>query len=227
MGYEADAVPDGLVADRLESAAYSLARELEVDCINTIWNAVQGKDRAGQAYGATDVRNGKSGQNIKGAAANDTVTAANVYKYCVQAAQKLDEKKVPRDNDRFLLVTPETYALLLQDTTNFIRQGDISQRLVEEGAVGSVAGLPVYVSTELMGKAYASSAAAGSKGELFAIAGHKAWITEVKEWFVEPRLVSLDGDANVVGGSAVKGRYIYTHEVTKPETLVAISAYHA
>lgn len=221
-GYEAEAVPDNLVADRLDSAGYQIASALDTDALDTLLNAAAGKDRSGTAYATGDPRHGKAGVTLKPASSSASIDKTNIYQYCVEAAQKLDEADVPRNDGRFIIVTPEAYSLILQDTTNFIRQGDISQTLVEQGAVGSIAGLPVYICNKLTGKN-----AGSSTGKILALAGHRDWCTEIEAWKVAPGLYDLNGDANVVGGSAVKCRKVYTHEVTKPQTLVRICQYFA
>ena len=207
--YEAAAVPDSLVADRLDSASYSLANTIDTNALQTLAYAMEGKDKSGVAFGASDPRNAKTGISA-GALA---LTKSNVYETLVKVAQKLDEADVPAEG-RFAIVTPAVRALLLQDS-NFIRQADLSQELVESGAIGQVAGLTIYVSNKLAGLTATKA--------FQIIAGCPQWATRIAEWKIEPGLYDLNGDANVIGGSAVKGRYIFTHEITKPQTFAFVT----
>lgn len=204
-GYEADAVPDNLVADRLDSAGYSLANTMDTDAFNAFKQAVLGKDHAGNAYAQADPRYNKT---------IDTVAKGNgtIFEAIVAAMQAQDEAYVPTEG-RYLIVTPAAYAELLK-SNDFIKKGDLSQELVMSGAVGSIAGYAIYKSTKV------ASLATGA----LAIAGHPLFATRVEAWKVEPKLVDGNGDKNVVGGSFVKGRKIYVHEVTKPQAFVLITA---
>ena len=221
-GYESSAVPDNLIADRLDSAGYSLGLYMEDDALSTLTLGCNGMDHSGTAFGSTDVRNGK-----KGAVVEKTLTAANVYQQIVELNQKLDEADVPMDG-RYIIVTPATYALLLQDTTHFIRYGDRSQEMLETGAIGEIIGLKVYRSNVLTGKKVKVAYNSGTEDRNVEIlAGHPLFATRVEAWKVEPFLKDLNGDATIIGGSAVKGRKIFVHEVTKPQAFAMIVKEHA
>jgi hypothetical protein len=79
-GYDAAAVPDNIVADRLESAGYSLGLQYEKDAIAELE------------------------ENATGFGATTALTAANVYGICVDIATKLTTAKVPQDK-RWLIVS--------------------------------------------------------------------------------------------------------------------------
>lgn len=176
-GYEAQAVPDNLVADRLDSAGYSGARLLDADAIATL---IAG----GTASSSTTA-----------------LTASTVYDAVVDARTALSEANVPSAG-RFLLVSPAIYGLLLKDTDNFIRQGDMSQQLVQNGYTGMIAGFAVKESSLIP-----------STTEF--IAGHSDWCHRIREWIVLPHIQSLDGDGKHIGASAVQGRWIFKHAVSK------------
>lgn len=221
-GYESSAVPDNLVADRLDSAGYSLGVYMEDDALKTLTLGCNGMDHSGTLFGSTDVR-----YNKKGAVVEKNLTATNVYQQIVELNQKLDEADVPMDG-RYIIVTPATYALLLQDTTHFIRYGDRSQEMLETGAIGEIIGLKVYRSNVLTGKkvkvAYNSST---EDRNVEILAGHPLFATRVEAWKVDPFLMDLNGDATIIGASAVKGRKIFVHEVTKPQAFAMIVKEHA
>ena len=221
-GYESSAVPDNLIADRLDSAGYSLGVYMEDDALNTLTLGCNGMDHSGVVFGSTDVRNGK-----KGAVVEKNLTSANVYQQIVELNQKLDEADVPMDG-RYIIVTPATYALLLQDTTHFIRYGDRSQEMLETGAIGEIIGLKVYRSNVLTGKKVKVAYNSGTEDRNVEIlAGHPLFATRVEAWKVEPFLKDLNGDATIIGASAVKGRKLFVHEVTKPQAFAMIVKEHA
>lgn len=116
-GYEAAAVPDNMVANKIEDAGYALALKSEQLAIAELETK------------ATAV----------GTSASTTSTA---YTNVVAARTALSTAKVPSKN-RWLLASPTFYSLLLQDS-NFIKQSSLSQEMVNAGAVGSIAGFTVY-----------------------------------------------------------------------------------
>ncbi|MCI1964518.1 MAG: hypothetical protein LKJ17_00045 [Oscillospiraceae bacterium] len=176
-GYEAAAIPDNIVADRLDSAAYTGSKILDQDGIATL--------------------------EAKGTAASSTtaLTKSTVYEAVVDAMTALTTANVPMTN-RFLIVSPATYALMLKDTTNFIRQSDLSQQMVNDGYIGMYSGFAIKVSNLL---------AASTEF----IAGHSRWCHRIREWVVAPRIQDLNGDGKHIGASAVQGRWVYKHAVSK------------
>ena len=122
-GFEAEAVPDGVVADRLDSAGYKLAATLDVDGCSTL------------------IEEGTKAENTA------ALTKSNVYDAFVDARTALSKANVPVVG-RYALVTPETFALLLK-SPDFIKASDLGQNIVETGAVGQIAGFNVYESNNL------------------------------------------------------------------------------
>lgn len=175
-GFDAEAVPATLVADRLESAGYSGGLTLDADAIATL-----------EAEGTVDANT----------SALDTTT---VYGEFVDAATTLTKANVPMSG-RFAIVSPEIHGLLLK-SDEFIKQSDIGQELVMQGFVGQIAGLNIKVSNNL-------------DGLTEFIAGHADWCHRIREWVVEPYVQDLNGDSQFIGASAVKGRWIYKHKVSK------------
>lgn len=120
--YDAASVPDDIVADRLDSAGYSLANAMDTDGIATLV---------------------AEGTVVSG----DASTSETAYDEVVDARTALSKAKV-NTKGRWLLVSPDFYALILKNS-DFIRQGDLSQELVATGAVGAIAGFTVYESANL------------------------------------------------------------------------------
>lgn len=177
-GYEADAVPDNVVADRLDSAGYSIAEAIDKEAFNVLEK--EGTKLALKADGA--------------------------YEQVVEAGTQLSKNNVPV-NGRVLTVTPEFYEeLLLSD--KFVRQGDLSQRLIETGAIGQVAGFAVYMTNHL------------TTTNVKFVASHPLWATQVNEWAKQVYLANLDNTAEFVGASAIKGRKIVGHKVTNKKAVL-------
>ena len=185
-GYVANAVPDNLVADRLDSAGYSLALQMNEDATTEL---------------------------LKGDAMGDTaaLTKDNVYEKIVDTRKEMSKRKIPNVG-RFLLVTPDVMALILT-APEFIKASALGDEVVQSGAVGRIAGFTVYEDATIVGKKKNSNT-------VEFIAGHPNWCCRVKEWAVEPRVQDLAGSGKFIGASAVQGRYIYTHKVTKTNTVL-------
>lgn len=181
-GHDAASVPDNLAADRLDSAGYSLALQMDTDGTACL-------EGAATVYGDTTA-----------------VSKDNVYTLIVGVRTTMSKAKVPNDGKRFLLVSPDVYAALLEDTEHFIRSTSLGDAVVQTGAVGKVAGFLVFEDVTL-------------SGTTDFIAGHPDWCARVEEWQVPVHIQDLSGSGKYIGASAVQGRKVYAHKVTKPATL--------
>lgn len=190
-GYDAESVPDGIVAERLDSAAYSLSAVIDADSIAAL-----------EANGTV-------------ASTKTAVTSSNVYKTIVSLRTALSKKNIPTDG-RWLIVSPDIYGMLLEDTTNFIRQSDLSQELVQAGAVGRVAGFTVFECSRLMTDNSTLVSSKTTSTEM--IAGHPNWCHRVTEWSVP---VSINNLTNTyIGASAVQGRKVYGVKISKEDAVI-------
>lgn len=99
-GFDAESVPGNLVADRLDSAGYSLALQIDSD--------------------------GSAELTTAGTALKDTtaLTEKTIYANIVDARTKQSVENVPTEG-RWLLVSPETYGLLLK-SPEFIKASDLA-----------------------------------------------------------------------------------------------------
>ena len=186
-GYDADSVPDDIVADRLDSAGYSLALSIDKKSI------------AGATISATKT----------------AATESNAYKLALEAKRVLGRKGVPAEG-RFLIASPEYLEVLMLDE-HYIKQGDLSQELVQQGVVGRIAGFNVFESNNMD---YESTTRVTSKKTTTEfIAGHPNWCHRVMEWQVAIHLQDLSGSGKYIGASAVQGRKVYGLKVSKPQTL--------
>ena len=183
-GYDADSVPDDIVADRLDSAGYSLALSIDKKSIDALESAT----------GATEI---------------------NAYKLALEAKRVLGRKGVPNEG-RFLIASPEYLEVLMLDE-HFIKQGDLSQEMVQQGVVGRIAGFNVFESNNMD---YESTTRVSSKKTTTEfIAGHPNWCHRVMEWQTDVHLQDLSGSGKYIGASAVQGRKVYGLMVSKPQTL--------
>lgn len=124
-GFDAASVPDGIVADRLDSAGYSLGLSIDKKSIEALQAA--------------------SGATIS--ATKTAATEANAYKLALEAKRVLSRKGVPADG-RFMIVSPEYLEVLMLDE-HFIKRGDLSQEMVQAGVAGKIAGFNVFESNNM------------------------------------------------------------------------------
>lgn len=180
-GFDAAAIPDGVIADRLDESGYAMARQVDLD-------------------GAAELV-------AHGTTLEDTtaLTASSIYGKVVDAHTALTKAGVPADG-RYLLVSPDAYALILK-APEFIKGSDLGDAVVQTGAVGKIAGMLVFESNNL-----------GSGVEF--VAGHPNYATRVNEWAYPIQVVDLSGDASYIGASAIKGRKVYAHKVTNPDCIL-------
>jgi hypothetical protein len=192
-GFDAASVPDGIVAERLDSAGYSLALDLDKESIGVL----EGAD------GATV------------AATKTACTETTAYKEVLAAKRTLSRKGVPNEG-RWLIVAPEYLEVLMLDE-HFIKQGDLAQQLVQQGVIGRIAGFNVLESNNMDYES--TTRVEGKKTTTEFIAGHPNWCHRVQEWQVPVHIQDLAGSGNFIGASAVQGRKVYGLKVSKPQTL--------
>ena len=118
-GYEAEAVPDNLLADRLDSAGYSMSLQVEKDgttCLET----------AATALGDTTA-----------------ITPATIYGLIVDARTAMSTAYVPNDGRRWLAASPATFGIILK-SPEFIAASNLGDTVKQSGALGRIAGFNVY-----------------------------------------------------------------------------------
>lgn len=116
-GFDAQAVPDNLVADRLDSAGYMLASAIDND-------------------GASALIAGATPMSI------DALAYDTVYSRIVDIRTAMSKANIPDDGKRYLLVTPDTMAYILK-APEFIKASDLGDAVVQEGVIGKIAGFKV------------------------------------------------------------------------------------
>lgn len=123
-GYEASAVPDNLIAQRLESGAYSIGTTLELDAINELVN-----------HGTTE-------------SSTTALTESTAFKTIATSIK--DIKKLGVDlMDVVVVVSPETELLLQTDDKFANTSGQLGAELVRNGVIGKIVGANVKMSANL------------------------------------------------------------------------------
>lgn len=115
-GYEAKAVPDNLVAQRLESGAYATASTLETDAIKALLTGT--------------------------ASIMEDCTNANVYSNIVKDIAKIAKLGVDKSRIR-VAISYDTETLLLTDEKYSNTTSQVGAELAREGIVGRINGVSV------------------------------------------------------------------------------------
>ncbi|MEG2633403.1 MAG: hypothetical protein RSA97_02285, partial [Oscillospiraceae bacterium] len=189
--YDAASVPDGIVAERLDSAGYSLGLTIDKESVSLLES---------------------SAGNIDSVKTPCTDTSA--YKTVLKAKRILSRAGVPNDGKRFMIASPEFMEIIMLDD-KFIKQGDLAQELVTAGAVGKIGGFTVFESNNTMFEN--TSLVASKKTSTEFICGHPNWCHRIEEWSVPVAVKDLGNQ--YIGASAVQGRKVYGMAVSKPSTL--------
>lgn len=136
------------------------------------------------------------------------LTAENAYEQLVGMKTMLDKKNVPTAG-RWVVVPPEFEGLMLLDPRFVGTGGTKAEETLGNGAVARAAGFTIYESNNVPVASDKYSILAGYNG-----AGTYAeQIVETEAYRMEKRFAD-----------AVKGLHVYGAKVTRPETLVLLTA---
>jgi hypothetical protein len=115
-GYEAEAVPDNLVAQRIDSAGYSIGMKKEQMAIDALLNG--------------------------GTVSTDTtkLTTANVYAKIVAEIKNMKKRNMKASSMR-VAISADVEELLLTDEKFSNTAGTLGEKLVREGVIGKLAGV--------------------------------------------------------------------------------------
>lgn len=193
-GYNAAAVPDGMIADRLDEAGYGIALKLDSD--------------------------GAKALATEGTTLADTtaMTKSNVYSKIVDARTALTTAGVPNDGQRYVLVSPDVMAYVLK-SDEFTPASNLGDVVKGTGIVGTIAGFNVLESANL-GTVTKGEGDNAVTYKVEFVAGHPAYATRVNEWAVPVHVQDLSGSGKYIGASAVQGRKVYAHKVTNPACIL-------
>jgi hypothetical protein len=115
-GYEADAVPDNIVAQRLESAGYVTGKQLEESAIMALVNG----GTTSEDYSA--------------------LTQENVYKKIAEDVKNMKARGI-KANEMKIAVSADTEYLLLTDDKFANTAGSLGAELIREGVIGKISGV--------------------------------------------------------------------------------------
>ena len=116
-GYEAQAVPDNLIAQRIDSAGYSLGLKKENMAIDELMKGTVSSD-------------------------NTALTTNDVYKKIVAEVKNMKKRNMKVSMMR-IAVSADTEELLLTDEKFSNSSSTIGAELLREGVIGKIAGVPV------------------------------------------------------------------------------------
>lgn len=134
------------------------------------------------------------------------LTAENIYAKLVEVKTTMDKANVPTVG-RYAIVSPDTHALLLQDSRFVATGGSMAEETLKNGFIGRVLGFEVYLSNNI------ESLTNGNAG-IFGIEEATTFaeqIAKTEAYRMEKRFAD-----------AVKGLNIYGVKVTMPEALVCL-----
>ena len=191
-GYDAQAVPDGIIADRLERGAYGLANDMDKKSIAIL------------EAGATKL------------STTTALTKTSAYESIIDVSAQMTRAGVPNDGRRWIIVSPETKALLLK-SADFVKASDLGQELVMNGAVGAIGGFIVYESGNMMYQDTEFTASKKTTTEF--IAGHPDYASRVAEFSVPVHVQDLAQSGNYIGACAVQGREVWGATVLEKDAI--------
>ena len=207
-GYDAQLVPDNLVADRLDSAGYALASVIDND-------------------GASVLIAGATSMNVAALAAD------TVYGTIVDIRTAMSKANIPDDGKRYLLVTPDTMACVLK-SPEFIKASDLGDAVVQEGVVGKIAGFKVIEWNDSTANLamLAGHPRFATRAEEFSVPVHIQDLSQSGKYIgasaVQGRLAY---DHKVLRSAAIRAVYSLAHLIlaaaagsTKGKTVVTVSA---
>lgn len=116
-GYEAEAVPDNLIAQRIESAGYSIGLKKENMAIECLMTGTESSDTT-------------------------ALTTDDVYNKIVAEIKNMKKRNMKVSSMR-VVVSADTEELLLTDEKFSNTSGTLGAELVREGVIGKIAGVPV------------------------------------------------------------------------------------
>lgn len=135
-----------------------------------------------------------------------TLDATNIYKELVGVKLKLDKANVPTVG-RFLIISPETHALLLQEDRFVATGGAMAEGILKNGLVGQILGMDVYLSNNIDSLTNGNGAIAGVK----MACTFAEQIVQTEAYRMEKRFAD-----------AVKGLNVFGCKVIYPDALVCL-----
>lgn len=186
-GYEAEAVPDNIRANRIEAAGYSLGLKKEGMAIDVL----------------------KTGGTISSDTAG--LTESTAYKKIAKEVSNMKKRNMELSEMR-IAVDADTELLLLTDDKFSNTSGNLGAELIREGVIGKINGVPVKTNY-LMGNVTRTEEGTSVTRPVEFMIYDKRFIQKYEVWSVEPTINNL-ADGKHIGASALQGREVGGLKVT-------------
>lgn len=157
------------------------------------------------AYILEMLANGASSDNTIGEDSPIAITADNIYSYIVSLRLILDKSNAPHE-ERTIVLPPEVYALLLQDS-RFVGPGNMGEEVARSGFIGRIAGFDIYESNNCYRSGNVYNITAQTKGACT----YAEQILETSAYRPEKRFAD-----------AVKGLHVYGAAITDDTQLALL-----
>jgi hypothetical protein len=165
--YEAAAVPDNVVAQRIDSAAYSLGLVQEQYAISVLEATI----------------------TVESSTAK--LTTDNAYTSIVNTIKELKKLGITPDMMK-IVISPDTEATLLADVKYANSASQIGAELLREGIINKIVGVPVYMSANLLDE---GDTAGDDKVEYLVFCPQ--WAQTVEDWAVLPAINDLKDGVHI------------------------------
>lgn len=183
-GYEAEAVPDNIRAQRIESAGYSFGMKKEGFAIDVLKKGTVSTD-------------------------TDALTKTTVYEKIAKEVSNMKKRNM-KVNSMRIVVDADTELLLLTDDKFANTSGTLGEELVREGVIGKINGVPVKPNY-LLGNVTREEGSGNSKADktrkVEFVIYDKRFCQKYENWAVEPTINDLK-DGKHIGASALQGRQV-------------------
>lgn len=183
-GYEADAVPDNIRAQRIESAGYAFGMKKENLAIEAL---------------------------KKGTISSDTtsLTKSTAYEKIATEISNMKKRNM-KTNFMRVAVDADTELALLTDEKFANTSGSLGAELVREGVIGKINGVPVkpnYLLGTITREEGTGSSKADKTRPVEFVIYDKRFCQKYENWSVEPTINDL-ADGKHIGASALQGRQV-------------------
>lgn len=182
-GYEASAVPDNLVAQRIDSGAYSMGRTQELHALSILQ---------------------------EGATLDTTLTettADNAYSTILTDVKTIKKLGVPV-TDIKVVISDDIWQKLLTDTKFSNTASTIGAELIRNGVVSKIGGAEVFTSSNMYEDEDGGAGKTGFDVTTEWVVFSPLWAQKCEDWKVLPTVNDLK-DGKHIGSSALQGRMVY------------------
>lgn len=183
-GYEAEAVPDDIKAQRVESAGYSFGLKKENFAIDALKTGTVSEDTT-------------------------ALTESTVYKKIAKEVSNMKKRNM-KVNSMRIVVDADTELLLLTDDKFANTAGTLGAELIREGVIGKINGVPVkpnYLLGNMTREEGEGSSLADVTRPVEFVIYDKRFCQKYENWAVEPSINNIS-DGKHIGASALQGRQV-------------------